>query len=178
MDDRERVEEALKGSYTPLINAIIAKNPDKVKELLNAGADPNEKDSTYLWLPTKWAAFVYKYGIDKTNGDTDYDDRENLGEIDKLLDKSGAENEPYNSLLREDDYNFSPIVTEDDYEEAQLISDVNNPEGGRRILKSKKTKKKRKTKKRKTKKSKTKKSKTKKRKTKKSKTKKRKTKKS
>ena len=129
---------------------------------MNAGADPNEKDSTYHWLPTKWVAFVYKYGIDKTNGDTDYDDRENLGEIDKLLDKSGAENEPYNSLLREDDYNFSPIVTEDDYEEAQLISDVNNPEGGRRIRKSKKTKKKSKTKKRKTKKSKTKKSKTKK----------------
>jgi hypothetical protein len=134
MDDRERVKEALKGSYTPLINAIVDKNPDKVKELLNAGADPNEKDSTYHWLPTKWVAFVYKYGIDKTNGDTDYDDRENLGAIDKLLDKAGAENEPYNSLLREDDYNYSPIVTEDDYE------------GGKRRIKSKKTRRTKKTK--------------------------------
>jgi hypothetical protein len=31
MDDRKRVEEALKGSYTPLIDAIIAKNPKKYR---------------------------------------------------------------------------------------------------------------------------------------------------
>jgi hypothetical protein len=116
------------------------------------------------WLPTKWVSFVYKYGIDKTNDD---DDREKLGEIDKLLEKNGAENEPYNSLLREDDYNFTPVVREDDDEEAELTRDANNPEGGRRIRKSrktKKTKKTRKTKKRKTKKRKTKKNKSKRRK--------------
>jgi hypothetical protein len=57
----ERIQNALTGDYTPLINAIIENNLNTVNRLLINGADVNQPDNVYKWCPLKWAAFVFLY---------------------------------------------------------------------------------------------------------------------
>jgi len=140
-DETNRIAAALKGKYTPLINAIIAENKGTVQELLEKGDDVNEKDEINIkWSPIKWASFIYEYGDNLKNPF----DKANMLEIIKMLKKRGA-NSRFDSILRDDSYNFTPLLLQDDVEEEKLRRELEEQDGGRRVRKTKKS---RKTKKR------------------------------
>lgn len=139
----QRITIAMNGNYTPLINAIIRIDIDRVRTLLENHADPNERDSQYNWCPLKWATFVFIYG-----DDDDYD----IVDIQGLLRRAGGLNcyDDYN--LREDSYNFSPVITEIDEQLEQIrrdaeeyeednIQNTRNTMGGTRRRKHKKSRK-------------------------------------
>jgi hypothetical protein len=62
--EQQRINDALSNSYTPLINAIINQDYNRVGDLLENGADPNERDDIFRWCPHKWAAFMFFHGND------------------------------------------------------------------------------------------------------------------
>lgn len=142
-DETQRIAAALKGKYTPVINAIIAEDKETVHELLEKGESANKKDESNIkWSPMKWASFIYEYG-DKLK--TPFD-KANMSEIIMMLKRHDA-NSDFDSILRPDKYNFTPVLLHDDIEEEQYRRDLEEQYGGRRVRKTKKTKKSRKTKK-------------------------------
>lgn len=142
-DETQRIAAALKGKYTPLINAIIAEDKETVHELLEKGHDVNEEDKSNIkWAPIKWAVFIYEYG-DKLKHPFD---KENMSEIITKLKERGAEIY-FDSIVRHDNYNFTPVLLHDDVEEEKARRELEELDGGRRVRKSRKSKKSRKTKK-------------------------------
>jgi hypothetical protein len=134
------------GNYTPLINAIIRGNIEEVRGLLETGADPNQRDNvrSFNWCPFKWIAFVNNYG--NIYNDEEYD------EAVTLLRNHGARTCYDNNHVRENSYNFSPVVTDIDelleeirreyeegyYDDPDYYENVtNNTSGGRRRRKRK-----------------------------------------
>jgi ankyrin repeat protein len=107
--EQTRINDALEGNYTPLINAIITQDLASVETILENGADPNERDNDiYRWCPLKWATFVYYYG---NNHDPDM-----YREIIRSLNNT---NPPGRNCfddyhIEEDSYNFSPVILDID----------------------------------------------------------------
>jgi len=141
--ENERITEALNGNYTPLINAIIRGDINQIRNVLRPGEAANQRDNTYNWCPLKWVEFVHFYGNRYT--------REEYEELIRLL----VENESRSCFddyhIREDSYNFSPVVLDIDEQlerirrEAEEEEDegVNTPNrinmaGGRRRRKTRK----------------------------------------
>ena len=158
--ESERITEALNGSYTPLINAIIRGNINEVRNVIQPGEVANQRDNTYNWCPLKWLDFVRSYG--NRYSDEDYED------LIRLLVENGSRSCFDDYHIREDSYNFSPVVldidealekirkeSEEDEEDGDHYeNNRTNTSGGRRRRKTRKSMKTRKSRKsRKTKKS-------------------------
>ncbi len=137
--NEDKLREALEGNYTPLINAIIKRDVEQVRTLVENGADVNEMDNEFRWKPLKWMQFVYEYAP----GREDYDEQEKIHDILRILLNARAYAD-YDSFVREDSYNFYPVVIED-IESDEEMGDIINREGGKRN--SKKSQKKRRNKK-------------------------------
>jgi hypothetical protein len=148
---QSRIHYALHREYTPLIDAILDNDPEEVQELLNNGADPNERDTTYQWSPVKWAVFVYAFGVSDL-GEAMYYERQSIQAIIGLLENAGALNIP-NEQIQLDTYNFEPVVfngeitfQQDHDDDNDEIEDENNDNsrntsGGKRRKNSRKSKK-------------------------------------
>ena len=145
----ERIADAVRRNYTPLINAILERNIGEVRRILDRGGNANQPDDTFNWCPFKWLEFVLMYG--GRNGDTISDtDYRTLVEVIHLA----GGRECYDDYhVREDSYNFSPVVTDIDeqleqirrearedpsYDDPDYYENVtNNTSGGRRRRKRK-----------------------------------------
>jgi len=107
--EQQRIRTALNGNYTPLINAIIRGNIEEVRRVLESGASPNQRDNEPVlhWCPFKWLEFVRMYG--NINGDIiSNNDYASLVEI---IHNAGGQ-ECYDDYhVREDSYNFYPVIT-------------------------------------------------------------------
>jgi hypothetical protein len=155
----QRIEYAVRRNYTPLINGILERNIEEVRRILDRGGNANQTDDTYHWCPFKWLEFVRLYG--GRNGDRiSNDDYATLVEI---IHRAGGQ-ECYDDYhVRENSYNFSPVVTdideqleqlrreaEEDYSDDDYDRNRINTSGGRRRRKTqKRNNKKRRTRKRK-----------------------------
>ena len=126
VDAQGRINEALNGNYTPLINAIIKLDVNEVRNLITNGANVNEKDSVYGWLPVKWTQFVYEYGPEHTNPD----EQEKIYDIMRILWENRAREFDEND--RYETFNFSPVIVEQVEEESEMTT-----AGGKRKSKSK-----------------------------------------
>jgi hypothetical protein len=71
-------------NYTPLIEAIQARDVNQVRRLLDLDNDPNEKDNLEGWSPMKWAHYVYLHGQDR---DSEDNQRACLNIINLLIEK-------------------------------------------------------------------------------------------
>jgi hypothetical protein len=120
--------------YTPLIIAIKERNVGTVQQLLEKGADANEKDVREKWIPMKWATYVYQYSPGHDNADN----QEKMHKIVELLYNAKARND-FDSRTREDSYDFSPLIKEEVYDSEKEEYDNANY-GGRRKRKTRKTK--------------------------------------
>jgi len=155
--ENERINEALNGNYTPLINAIISGNITEVRRVLPR-EDANQRDNTYNWCPTKWVYFIRFYG-------NRYSD-EDFEELLRILHENGGTACFDENHIREDSYNYSPVILDideaiekmrkefeedhdDDHDNYYDNNRINTSGGTRKISsrKSKKTKKYRKGKK-------------------------------
>ena len=153
----ERISNTVRRNYTPLINAILERNVEEVRRILDRGGNANQTDDIYRWCPFKWLEFVRLYG--GRNGvrisDTDY---RTLVELIHLANGRECYDDYH---VREDSYNFSPVVTDIDeqleqirreaeedpsYDDAAYHANTRNTSGGRR-RRSRRTRKTRKTKK-------------------------------
>ena len=147
--EQERIANAVRRNYTPLINAILERNTGEVRRILDRGGNANQTDDTYHWCPFKWLEFVRLYG--GRNGDRISDnDYRNLVEVIHLA----GGRECYDDYhVREDSYNFSPVVTDIDeqleqirreaeedpsYDDAAYHANTRNTSGGRRRRKTQK----------------------------------------
>jgi hypothetical protein len=139
---QDRINNALNGNYTALINAIIKLDVDEVRNLINNGANVNEKDNVYGWLPVKWTQFVYEYGPEHT----DPDEQEKIYDIMRLLWENRARE--YDDNEREGAFNFSPVIVEETETEVEGKTEGGSRKRKLKTKKSKKTKKSRKSKKR------------------------------
>ena len=143
----ERIAYAVRRNYTPLINAILERNTGEVRRILDRGGNANQSDDTYHWCPFKWLEFVRMYGT--RNGDTISNN--DYATLVELLHRAGGR-ECYDDYhVREDSYNFSPVVTdideqleqirreaeEDDYDDDHDTTRINTS-GGRRKRKTQK----------------------------------------
>uniref|UniRef100_A0A6C0D9X5 Uncharacterized protein n=1 Tax=viral metagenome TaxID=1070528 RepID=A0A6C0D9X5_9ZZZZ len=151
--ENERINEALNGNYTPLINAIIRGDINQIRNVLRPGEVANQRDNTYNWCPFKWLEFVRVYG-NRYSGE-DYVD------LIRLLDQNGSRSCFDDYHIREDSYNFSPVVLDideqlerirrenEEEEEDERLNTPNriNMARGRRRKKSRRSKKARKGKK-------------------------------
>jgi hypothetical protein len=70
--------------YTPLIEAIRARDVNKVRKFLDLGVNPNEKDNIEGWSPMKWIHYMYLHG---ENRDSEDNQRACLDIINLLLEK-------------------------------------------------------------------------------------------
>jgi hypothetical protein len=105
--EQTRINDALRGNYTPLINAIIAQNVPLVESILENGADPNERDNDiYRWCPLKWAAFVFHHN--------NVHDPAVYRDIKLLLLRKGSHECFDENHIHENSYNFSPARTDMD----------------------------------------------------------------
>ena len=146
--EEQRINSALNGHYTPLINAIIIGNIPEIRRLIETGTDANQRDGIegFNWCPLKWLAFAYDYN-NVYNNDEDYE------ELMRFLLERGARScyDPYH--IREDSYNFYPVITtineelerirrdaEEAEEEANIIPNRRNMAGGTRKRKARKSK--------------------------------------
>jgi len=155
LTEEDRINDALSGNYTPLINAIIREDINEVINLLQNGANANQRDTRYNWCPLKWATFIYYYG---NNHDVN-----TYREIMRVLTNA---NPPGRNCfddyhIEEDSYNFSPVILDIDEqlerirrenEENEEDEEENTPNrinmaGGRRKKKSRKSRESRKHKK-------------------------------
>jgi len=153
--ENERINEALNGNYTPLINAIIRGDINQVRSVLRPGEVANQRDNTYNWCPFKWLEFVRNYGNRYS--------REDYEDLIRLLHENGSRPCYDDYHIREDSYNFSPVVLdidealekirkeseEDEEDNDHYENNRTNTTGGRRrrkMRKSMKTRKSRKTK--------------------------------
>ncbi len=143
--ENERINEALNGNYTPLINAIIRGDVNQIRNVLRPGELANQRDNTYNWCPLKWADFVRFYG-------NRYNTREEYEELIRLLVENGSRSCFDDYHIEEDSYNFSPVVLDIDEQlerirreaEEEEDEEVNTPNrinmaGGRRRKKSRKS---------------------------------------
>jgi hypothetical protein len=124
-------------SYTPLIIAIKNRDVGTVRQLLDNGTSANEKDEQERWSPMKWATYVYKH----SPGHADADNQARMYQIIELLYNAGAVND-FDSRLREDSYDFSPLIKEEE-EDVEVYENA----GGKRRRSSRKSKKARKSRK-------------------------------
>lgn len=142
--ENERINEALNGNYTPLINAIIRGDINQIRNVLRPGEVANQRDNTYNWCPFKWLEFVRNY-VNRYS-------REDYEELIRLLHENGSRSCFDDYHVREDSYNFSPVVLDIDEQlerirrEAEDEEDegVNTPNrinmaGGRRRRKTRKS---------------------------------------
>jgi len=116
----ERITYAVRRNYTPLINAILERNTGEVRRILDRGGNANQSDDTYRWCPFKWLEFVRMYG--GRNGDTisntDY------ATLVEMIHRAGGQ-ECYDDYhVRENSYNFSPVVTDIDEQLEQIRRDA------------------------------------------------------
>lgn len=154
--ENERINDALNGNYTPLINTIIRGNINEVRNVIQPGEVANQRDNKYNWCPFKWVEFVRFYG--NRYSEQDYE------ELIRLLHENGSRSCFDDYHIREDSYNFSPVVLdidealekirkeseEDEEDHDHYENNRTNTSGGRRrrkTRKSMKTRKSRKTKK-------------------------------
>jgi len=151
--EQQRIRTALDGNYTPLINAIIRGSIEEVRRLLETGANPNQRDgdARLNWCPFKWIAFVNNYG--NIYNDEEYE------EAVTLLHDHGARTCFDDNHVRENSYNYSPVITdideqleqlrreaeEDYYSDDDLGENRRNMAGGRRRRKLTKSRKHKKT---------------------------------
>ena len=145
--EEDRITYAMDGNYTPLINAINRGNIEEVRRLLETGADPNQRDNVrgFNWCPFKWAAFARRYG-----GGLDGEDYDVLISI---LREHGATTCYDDNHVRENSYNYSPVITDIDEQLEQLridaeednMQNTRNTTGGTRRRKNKKSRKHKKT---------------------------------
>lgn len=144
--EADRITYAMDGNYTPLINAINRGNIEEVRRLLETGANPNQRDNVrgFNWCPFKWAAFARRYG-----GGLDGEDYD---ELVSILHEHGATTCYDANHVRENSYNYSPVITDIDEELEQLrrdaeedeednIQNTRNTTGGTRRRKNKKSRK-------------------------------------
>lgn len=145
----ERISNAVRRNYTPLINSILERNIEEVRRILDRGGNANQTDDTYRWCPFKWLEFVRLYGGRNGNRISDADYR-NLVEVIHLA----GGRECYDDYhVEEDSYNFSPVVTDIDeqleqirreaeedpsYDDADYHTNTRNTSGGRRRRKTQK----------------------------------------
>ena len=149
--ESERITEALNGNYTPLINAIIRGNINEVRNVIQPGEVANQRDNTYNWCPFKWLEFVRVYGNRYS--------REDYEDLIRLLHENGSRTCFDDYHIREDSYNFSPVVLdidealekirkeseEDEEDEDHYENNRTNTSGGRRRRKTRKMRKTRKS---------------------------------
>jgi len=114
LTEADRINYALSGNYTSLINAIISENINEITRVLETGANANQRDTVYNWCPMKWVAFVYYYGNNH--------DPNTYREMKLSLTNA---NPPGRDCFDEhhiqaDSYNFSPVVTDIDEQLEQL----------------------------------------------------------
>ena len=88
----------------------------------------------------KTKVIIYEYG-DKLKHPFD---KENMSEIIMKLKERGAEIY-FDSIVRHDNYNFTPVLLHDDVEAEKVRIELEELDGGRRVRKSRKTKKTKKT---------------------------------
>jgi hypothetical protein len=147
----ERISDAVRRNYTPLINALLEINVGEVRRILDRGGNANQTDDTYRWCPFKWLEFVRLYG--GRNGvrisDTDY---RTLVEVIHVANGRECYDDYH---VEEDSYNFSPVVTDIDeqleqirreaeegyYDDPDYYANTRNTSGGSRRRKTKKTRK-------------------------------------
>ena len=127
--------------YTPLIKAIKLRDVEEVRRLLEADhVDPNEKDEIEKWSPMKWATYVYQYSLDRNEPDNSM----RMQDIVALLATYGARND-FDSMTREDSYDFSPLVNEEGNGSESDEEYGRSTSGGRRRRKTRKMRKTRKS---------------------------------
>jgi len=144
--EADRINYALSGNYTSLINAIIGQNINEVIRVLQTGADANQRDSVYNWCPMKWASFVFYYG-------DNHDPNIHMAIIRSLFNANPPGRNCFDDYhIEENSYNFSPVILDIDEQlerirrENEDIDDDNrenrrNMAGGKRRRKSRKSKK-------------------------------------
>jgi hypothetical protein len=150
--ENERINEALNGNYTPLINAIIRGDINQIRNVLRPGEVANQRDNKYNWCPLKWIEFIRFYGNRYS--------REEYEDLIRLLLENGSRTCFDDYHIEEDSYNFSPVVLDIDEQlerirrEAEEEEDdgVNTPNrinmaGGKRRKKTRKSMNTRKTRK-------------------------------
>ena len=144
--ENERINEALNGNYTPLINAIIRGDINQIRNVLRPGELANQRDNTYNWCPLKWVDFVRFYG-------NRYNTREEYEELIRLLVENGSRSCFDDYHIEEDSYNFSPVVLdidealekirkeseEDEADHEHYENNRTNTSGGRRRRKTRKS---------------------------------------
>jgi hypothetical protein len=145
LTEADRINYALSGNYTSLINAIISEDINEIIRVLQTGADANQRDTVYNWCPMKWVAFVYYYGNNHNPN--------MYREIKRSLTNA---NPPGRDCFDEyhidaDSYNFSPVILDIDEQlerirsENEHLDDDNIPNrrtaGGKRRRKTRKSKK-------------------------------------
>jgi hypothetical protein len=120
--EQQRISSALNGNYTPLINAIIRGNIPEIRDLLVEGANPNQRDgdARLNWCPFKWAAFVNNYSNIYNN--------EEYEELIMLLHQHGAITCFDDYHVRENAYNYSPVVLDIDEQLEQIRRDAEEAE--------------------------------------------------
>ena len=154
-EQEQRIHSALNGDYTPLINAIIRGNIPEIRRLIESGTDANQRDGIegFNWCPFKWLAFAYDYN-NVYNNDEDYE------ELMRFLLERGARSCYDDYHIREDSYNFYPVITTINEELEQILRDAEdidpeyedsifqnrkNTRGGTRKQKTRKSRKHKKT---------------------------------
>ena len=143
----ERIADAVRRNYTPLVNAILERHTEEVRRILDRGGNANQTDDTFNWCPFKWLEFIRNYG--GRNGDTI--SRNDYTTLVTLLHSAGGQECYDNNHVRADSYNFSPVVTDIDeqleqirreeeegyYDDPDYYENVTNTSGGRRRRKRK-----------------------------------------
>lgn len=142
--EADRIDYALSGDYTSLINAIISEDNDEITRVLQSGANANQRDTVYNWCPMKWVAFVYYYGNNH--------DPNTYREMKRSLTNANPPGrdcfDDYH--IEADSYNFSPVVLDIDEQlerirrEDEHLDNIPgriNTAGGKRRRNSRKSKK-------------------------------------
>lgn len=144
LTEADRIDYALSGNYTSLINAIISEDNDEITRVLQSGANANQRDTVYNWCPMKWVAFVYYYGNNH--------DPNTYREMKRSLTNANPPGrdcfDDYH--IEADSYNFSPVVLDIDEQlerirrEDEHLDNIPgriNTAGGKRRRNSRKSKK-------------------------------------
>ena len=151
--EEQRIIAAMDGNYTPLINAINRGNFQEVRNLLEEGADPNQRDGVAMlnWCPMKWAAFAHFHGW--VMNDEGYD------ELIRILRDGGSRTCYDDYHVRENEYNYYPVITtineqleqlrrdaeEEENDDYDILANTRNTAGGTRKRRARKSRKHKKT---------------------------------
>lgn len=151
-EETKRLRTILNNSqnFTPLINAIIKRDIDTVRKLLEEGADPNEPDKLYNWCPLKWvdspvdSVLSEPYPEPHSGTPVKYYSKDIHGPLRELLKNKGAK-DCYN--MEEGDkgpYQFSELYNDTKGGRSTRVQSKKNRKT-RKSRKSRKTRKTRKT---------------------------------